>query len=93
MKGPGRRQAECRRAVAGSGPAPAPVRRAAANPMSLGKVVGVKDALPRLTNAVTFAADSAPKRVKALRGASVKVTEVKSSAEAVPEISPAELDA
>ena len=69
------------------------VSSAAANPMSLGKIVGVKDALPRLTNAVSFAADSAPKLVKALKGAKVKVAEVKSSAEAVPEISPAEFDA
>jgi hypothetical protein len=63
------------------------------NPMAIGKVMPVKDALPRLSNAVSFAAESTPKLIKALQGAKVKVVEPKSSTEKVAAISPEEFGA
>lgn len=49
---------------------------AGANPMNLGKVLPVKDALPRLANAGTLAAQTIPQFVKVLQGANIKVPEV-----------------
>lgn len=52
------------------------MKAAGTNPMNLGKVVPVKDALPRLGNAASLAGSTLPKLVQVLRGANVKVAEV-----------------
>ena len=49
------------------------------NPMAIPKVVPVKDAIPRLTNAMSLAASTLPQFVKVLRGANIQVAEVSAS--------------
>jgi hypothetical protein len=49
------------------------------NPMNITKVIPVKDALPRLVNAMSLAADTIPQFVKVMQGANIKVAEVSSS--------------
>lgn len=49
------------------------------NPMNVTKVIPVKDALPRLANAISLAADTIPQFVKVLQGANIKIPEVSSS--------------
>lgn len=50
-----------------------------ANPMAITKVVPVKDAIPRLGNAISLAATTIPKFVNVLRGANIKVPDVSGS--------------
>jgi hypothetical protein len=50
-----------------------------ANPLAIGKVVPVKDAVPRLTGAITLAGTTIPQFVKVLRGAKVSVPDVTGS--------------
>jgi hypothetical protein len=50
-----------------------------ANPMALPKVLPIKDAVPRLTNAISLAASTMPQFVKVLRGANIKVADVTAS--------------
>jgi hypothetical protein len=59
------------------------LKLAGANPMNIGKVVPVKDALPRLANAGSLAGNTLPQFVKALKGANVQVVEVSSSSKEV----------
>ena len=49
------------------------------NLMALPKVVPVKDALPRLANAIVLAKSTVPQFVKVLRGANIEVPEVSAS--------------
>lgn len=49
------------------------------NPLALPKVIPVKDALPRLVNAISLAASTLPQFLKVLRGANIQVTEVSAS--------------
>ena len=49
---------------------------AASNPMNLSKISPVKDAVSRLSNAVSLASDAIPKFVDALKGANVSVAPV-----------------
>jgi hypothetical protein len=46
------------------------------NPMSAGKVLPVKDALPRLGNAISLASDTLPQLIKVMKGANIKIPEV-----------------
>jgi len=46
------------------------------NPMAITKVIPIKDAVPRLTSAMSLAATTIPKFVNVLRGANIKVPEV-----------------
>jgi len=46
------------------------------NPMAIPKVLPVKDALPRLANAMSLAASTLPQFVKVLKGANIQVPEV-----------------
>lgn len=55
------------------------IKGASSNPMNITKVLPVKDALPRLANAMSLAADTIPQFVKVLQGANIKVPEVSSS--------------
>jgi hypothetical protein len=43
------------------------------NPMNIAKVIPVKDALPRLANAISLASDTIPQFVKVLQGANISV--------------------
>jgi hypothetical protein len=49
------------------------------NPMAITKVIPIKDAVPRLTSAVSLAATTIPKFVNVLRGANIQVPEVSGS--------------
>lgn len=59
------------------------MKLAGSNPLAVGKVLPVKDALPRLANATTLAGSSIPKFVSALRGVNVSVPEVSASSKEV----------
>jgi hypothetical protein len=59
------------------------LQSAGANPMNLGKVLPVKDAVPRLAGAASLAGSTMPKIVQVLRGANVKVAEVSVSSKEV----------
>jgi hypothetical protein len=59
------------------------MKLASSNPMNFGKVAAVKDALPRLANAVSLAGSSVPQLIKALKGANVQVADVSSSSKEV----------
>jgi hypothetical protein len=62
------------------------MKAAGSNPMNLGKVLPVKDALPRLINATTLAGSTLPEFVKVLKGANVEVPAITLSSK------PAQLD-
>jgi hypothetical protein len=55
------------------------MQAAGANPMNLGKVLPVKDALPRLASAASLAGSTLPKLMQVIRGANVQVAEVSAS--------------
>jgi hypothetical protein len=59
------------------------MKSASSNPMNVTKVLPVKDALPRLGNAITLAGDVIPKFVNVLKGANIKVPE--STSKSTPE--------
>ena len=59
------------------------VQSATANPMSIPKVLPIKDALPVLASAIESAAKTMPTFVSALKGANIKVDEVTSSSKPV----------
>jgi len=49
------------------------MKGASSNPMNISKVIPVKDALPRLANAISLASDTIPQFVKVLQGANISV--------------------
>ena len=59
------------------------VQSATTNPMSIPKVLPIKDALPVLASAIENAAKTMPTFVSALKGANIKVDEVTSSSKPV----------